>query len=63
MDRGVSGAYKNDVPPPWDMVRFALGLIKLTTHKSGNRPPKAHMYSGMMVWGVKELTIRLLTVH
>ena len=44
MDRGVSGAYKNDVPPLWDMVRFALVLVKLTYHKSGNWTHEAHIY-------------------
>ena len=43
MDRGVYGAYQNDLPPLWDIVRFALGLVKLTTHKSGNRTPEAHI--------------------
>ena len=43
MDRGVSGAYQNDVPSVWDMVRFAIGLVKLTTHKSGIRTPEAHI--------------------
>ena len=44
MDRGVYEAYQNAVPPLWDMVRFALGLVKLTTHKSGNRLPEAHIH-------------------
>ena len=63
MVRVVYGAYQNAVPPLWDMVRFALGLVKLTTHKSGNRPPEAHIYCGIMGWGVKKLTIKMLTVH
>ena len=48
MDRGAYGAYQNDVPPLWDMVSFALGLVQLTTHKSGNRTPEAQIYRGIM---------------
>ena len=33
VDRGVYGAYQNDMPPLWDMDSFELGLVKLTTHK------------------------------